>query len=74
MSIGLGQILVVLLIVVLLFGKFPNLSKYFTDGLTSIRGFLEQKKESISDDSSKKESISDNSSKKESISDNSSKK
>nr|AGH24317.1 Sec-independent protein translocase component tatA/E [Reclinomonas americana ATCC 50633] len=57
MSVGIGQILVVLLLVVLLFGKFPNLSKNFTDGLTNIRNVLEQKKEITSDNIKKKEDI-----------------
>nr|AGH24451.1 Sec-independent protein translocase component tatA/E [Reclinomonas americana ATCC 50284] len=63
MSVGIGQILVVLLLVVLLFGKFPNLSKNLTDGLTNIRNVLEQKKEIASDNIKKKEDI-DNTEKK----------
>lgn len=59
MSIGLGQILVILLLVVFLFGKFPNLSKNFTDGLTNIRNMLDKKKEITSDNSPKKEDNTD---------------
>nr|AGH24384.1 Sec-independent protein translocase component tatA/E [Reclinomonas americana ATCC 50283] len=57
MSIGIGQILVILLLVIFLFGKFPNLSKNFTDGLVNIRNVLEQKKEITSDNMSKKDDI-----------------
>jgi Sec-independent protein translocase protein TatA len=57
MSIGLGQILVVVLLVIFLFGKFPMLSKNFTDGLVNIRSILEKKKEISSDNTSKKEDL-----------------
>nr|NP_044807.1 SecY-independent protein translocase component TatA [Reclinomonas americana]AAD11922.1 SecY-independent protein translocase component TatA [Reclinomonas americana] len=45
MSIGLGQILVIIIVIIFLFGRFPTLSKNLTDGLDNIRSYLEQKKE-----------------------------
>lgn len=37
MRIGVGQILILLILIILFFGKFPKVMKDLTDGLQSIR-------------------------------------
>jgi Sec-independent protein translocase protein TatA len=40
MSIGIGQVLVILLLVLLFFGKYPHFLKDITTGLHNIRSLL----------------------------------
>lgn len=46
MKIGLGQILLILLVILLLFGKFPHIIKDLLQGVTNLRRMTtnEQKK------------------------------
>ena len=40
MSIGIGQILVIIVVVVFLFGRLPSISKDLTAGVNNIRTFI----------------------------------
>ena len=46
MSVGIGQILVIILVIILLFGRFPSLSKDLLTGITSLKNLISEKKES----------------------------
>lgn len=57
MSIGFGQIVLIIVIVVILFGKFPGLSKDLFNGLANIQTLLKEKqKTSTNEDSKQSES------------------
>ena len=45
MSIGIGQILLILLIIVILFGKLPNLFEDIASGIKTIKAATEDNKE-----------------------------
>ena len=53
MTVGIGQILIIIIVIILLFGKFPNLSKDFLAGITSVRNLIREKKESESSEDNK---------------------
>jgi Sec-independent protein translocase protein TatA len=55
MSIGFGQILVILLLVILLFGKLPNLTQDFAKGIQQIRSLLQSSTEQKQIEDSKPE-------------------
>nr|YP_007890793.1 Sec-independent protein translocase component tatA/E [Seculamonas ecuadoriensis]AGH24488.1 Sec-independent protein translocase component tatA/E [Seculamonas ecuadoriensis] len=55
MSIGFGQILVILLLIILLFGKLPNLTQDFTKGIQQIRSLLQNNTEQKQIEGSKPE-------------------
>nr|YP_007890603.1 Sec-independent protein translocase component tatA/E [Histiona aroides]AGH24097.1 Sec-independent protein translocase component tatA/E [Histiona aroides] len=40
MSIGIGQLIIIILLVVVLFGKYPNISNEILNGIKNIRGLL----------------------------------
>lgn len=40
MSIGIGQIIIIVLLIILLFGKYPNISNELLNGIKNIRELL----------------------------------
>ena len=52
MTIGLGQILLIILIVIVLFGKFPGLSRDLLNGITNLQNLLRNKEKSHLDSDS----------------------
>lgn len=57
MSIGIGQILLILLIIVILFGKLPNLFEDIASGIKTIKAATEDNKEKLLEEK-KDESVS----------------
>ena len=51
MSIGVGQILVIIVVVVFLFGRLPSISKDLTAGVNNIRTFIKDLSQSTPEDS-----------------------
>ena len=41
MNIGIGQILLILIVILFLFGKFPNIMKDLTSGIKNVKSSLE---------------------------------
>jgi TatA/E family protein of Tat protein translocase len=44
MSIGIGQILLILLVIILLFGKLPNLFQDVASGIRNIKNVMDDEK------------------------------
>ena len=59
MNIGIGQILLILLIVVILFGKLPNLFEDVASGIKTIKAATEDDKGKLQE-KEKNESVSSN--------------
>lgn len=43
MSIGFGQLIIILIIAIILFGKFPNLIRDLSNGIKALSTHLEEK-------------------------------
>lgn len=59
MSIGIGQIIVIVLLIVVLFGKYPSISKDITTGLHNIRAFLRTASTSVEEKPKQLDHVSD---------------
>lgn len=55
MSIGFGQLIVIIVLIIILFGKFPNLIRDLKNGVSSLNKTLEEKKEPPKIDSNSNE-------------------
>ena len=56
MSIGFGQLIIIIILIIILFGKFPNLIRDLNKGIKSLNNSIKEKDESLKIDS--KSSIS----------------
>lgn len=50
MSIGLGQLLLIIIIAIILFGKFPNITQDFQKGIKKIQELVQDSPKSSSKD------------------------
>lgn len=60
MSIGIGQIVVIIIVVLLLFGKMPSLTKDIMNGISNVRSLLISSSSHKNTDNEKKEDTKSN--------------
>lgn len=51
MSIGFGQLIIIIVLIIILFGKFPNLIRDLNQGIKSLSSTVKEKDESLKIDS-----------------------
>ena len=45
MSIGFGQLIIIIILIIILFGKFPNLIRDLNNGIKSLNNSIKEKEE-----------------------------
>jgi len=56
MSIGFGQFILILIVALLLLGKFPKLKEDLSNGLNNLKELMDSSKKKESDDTSQEKS------------------